>query len=101
MIRRREEAVQRTFNAGATGGATRGATPVQRPVDGGVQLSPIPPGVARPLGGARTPAAGAAIRDLARRVDRLRPDWSRPESFFEERSEIAADLARLAEEMTV
>lgn len=35
------------------------------------------------------------LLDLARRVGNLRPDWQRPEQFFIERSEIAAELRRL------
>jgi hypothetical protein len=38
--------VQRLCNARATGGATVGATPVQRPCNGGATLSPYPYGVA-------------------------------------------------------
>jgi hypothetical protein len=37
-----------------------------------------------------------ALEDLARRVARLRPCWRDPERFFEARSEIAAELRRMA-----
>ncbi|WP_287994679.1 hypothetical protein [Acidiphilium sp.] len=36
------------------------------------------------------------LLDLARRVGNLHPDWQRPERFYEARSEIAAELRRLA-----
>jgi hypothetical protein len=36
------------------------------------------------------------LLDLARRVGNLHPDWQRPERFFEARSELAAELRRLA-----
>ena len=40
-----------------------------------------------------------AITAVARRVARLRPDWQRPERFFEERSDLAEALRRLARTM--
>ena len=43
--------------------------------------------------------AAPRIADLARRVGRLRPDWSNPERYFEDRSEIERDLRRLAKDM--
>jgi len=36
------------------------------------------------------------LRDLAQRADRLRPDHRDPERFFLDRSELAAELRRLA-----
>ena len=36
------------------------------------------------------------LADIARRLGRLRPDWSNPERYFENRSEIERDLRRLA-----
>jgi hypothetical protein len=43
-------------------------------------------------------AAGLAARlvELARRVRRLSPDWTRPERFFERRSDIADELRHAA-----
>lgn len=40
-----------------------------------------------------------AVRDIAREVRRLRPDWRWPERYFENRSEIEDRLRRLAREM--
>ncbi len=40
------------------------------------------------------------LLDLARRVGNLRPDWQRPERFYEARSELAAELRRLASTQT-
>lgn len=39
------------------------------------------------------------LQALARRVDRLRPDWRNPERYFEDRSDIARELHRLAKHM--
>ena len=39
------------------------------------------------------------LRDLARRVGRLQPDWRNPERFFENRSDLEHDLRRLAKEI--
>jgi hypothetical protein len=38
----------------------------------------------------------AALHDIARRLARLAPDWSRPARYFEARDELAGDLRRLA-----
>lgn len=46
--------VQRPFNASATGGCNHGATPVQRPGNGGERHTPYPYGVAPALGGGAT-----------------------------------------------
>ncbi|HQT89048.1 MAG TPA: hypothetical protein PK677_10920 [Acidiphilium sp.] len=40
------------------------------------------------------------LAELAQRIGRLRPDWQNPERFFESRSEIAAELRRLAREQS-
>lgn len=40
--------------------------------------------------------AAHRVEALARRVGRLRPDWSNPERYFEDRSEIERELRRLA-----
>lgn len=39
------------------------------------------------------------LAEIARRLGRLRPDWSNPERYFEDRSEIERDLRRLAKDM--
>ncbi len=39
------------------------------------------------------------VLDLARELGRLSPDWSNPQRYFEERSEIEHKLKRLAREM--
>lgn len=39
------------------------------------------------------------LADLARRIGQLRPDWSNPERYFENRSEIERDLRRLAKHL--
>ena len=39
------------------------------------------------------------IADLARRVGRLRPDWSNPERYFADRQEIERELQRIAREV--
>jgi hypothetical protein len=36
------------------------------------------------------------LLDLAKRVARLRPDWQEPQRFFEERSDLAHALRRIA-----
>lgn len=36
------------------------------------------------------------VREAARQLGRLRPDWSNPERYFEKRSEIERELRRLA-----
>lgn len=43
--------------------------------------------------------AAPRIADLARRVGRLRPDWSNPERYFEDRQQIERELERLAREV--
>lgn len=43
--------------------------------------------------------ASARVLDVARRLGRLRPDWSNPERYFEDRSEIEHELKRLARDM--
>lgn len=40
--------------------------------------------------------AAAQVRDAARRIGRLSPDWRNPERYFENRSEIERELRRLA-----
>jgi hypothetical protein len=45
-----------------------------------------------------TPAE--ALVDLARRVARLSPDRRDPERFFEERSDLVAELRKLAREQS-
>ncbi len=40
----------------------------------------------------------AQLRDLAGRLLRLRPDWQRPERYFEARSDLAAELRHMAAE---
>lgn len=42
------------------------------------------------------PAPAEALRDLARRVERLRPSHRDPFAFFEEKDEIAHALRQLA-----
>lgn len=42
---------------------------------------------------------GDRLRDLARRIGRLRPDWSNPQRYFEERSELEREARRMAEEV--
>ena len=39
------------------------------------------------------------IRDIARDVSRLRPDWRNPEIYFANRSDIEHALRRLAREL--
>ncbi len=39
------------------------------------------------------------VRDLAREIGRLTPDWRDPERYFENRSEIEHKLKRLAREL--
>lgn len=41
-------------------------------------------------------APAQLVRDAARRVGRLSPDWGNPERYFENRSEIEHALRRLA-----
>lgn len=36
------------------------------------------------------------LAEVARALGRLSPDWQRPERFFERRSELAAEIRRLA-----
>jgi hypothetical protein len=43
-----------------------------------------------------TASASPDLYDLAQRVGRLRPSWEHPERFFEDRSELAHELRRLA-----
>lgn len=42
----------------------------------------------------------AILLDLATRVGNLRPDWQQPERFFEARSELAAELRRIAKQQS-
>jgi hypothetical protein len=44
-------------------------------------------------------APAPRLADLARRVGRLRPDWSNPERYFADRQEIERELHRLAREV--
>lgn len=44
-------------------------------------------------------APSHAARQLARDLARLRPDWSNPERYFENRHEIERGLRRLANEL--
>jgi hypothetical protein len=44
----------------------------------------------------RGPAELPGLDELARRVAQLRPCWTRPEAFFEARSDIVHDLRQLA-----
>ena len=39
------------------------------------------------------------IRDVARRLSRLSPDWRDPERYFHNRDEIERELKRLAREL--
>ena len=49
------------------------------------------------VGGAMTLTAEAQqLHDLSRAVRRLRPDWQHPERYFEQRSEIAAQMTAIA-----
>lgn len=41
-------------------------------------------------------ASAQAIRQLARQLGRLSPDWQNPERFFERRDEIERELRQLA-----
>lgn len=41
-------------------------------------------------------APAQTARRIARDIARLRPDWRNPETYFENRSEIEAQLKRLA-----
>lgn len=43
--------------------------------------------------------ASSELRDLAREVGRLRPDWQNPERYFEQRDEVRHRLQRLAREL--
>lgn len=47
---------------------------------------------------ASTPALAERLTELANQVRRLSPDWTRPERFYERRSEIAGELRRVAAE---
>jgi hypothetical protein len=44
----------------------------------------------------QSPDPPPSLDELIRRLQRLRPCWQRPESFFEARSELVHDLRRLA-----
>ena len=44
-------------------------------------------------------APDTKVLNLAREIGRLSPDWSNPQRYFEERSEIEHKLKRLAREM--
>jgi hypothetical protein len=39
------------------------------------------------------------VRDIARQLGRLRPDWHNPERYFEERDELERQLKNLANEL--
>ncbi len=41
-------------------------------------------------------SAAGQVRDIARQVRRLSPDWRQPERYFERRDEIERELKRLA-----
>lgn len=58
-------------------------------------LLPVLPGGLRPgeQGAERAPAALEALAD---RLARLRPDWRDQSRFYDERSELAAELRRIA-----
>lgn len=43
--------------------------------------------------------AATQVREAARRIGRLRPDWRNPERYFENRSEIERELCRLAKRL--
>lgn len=45
------------------------------------------------------PKPSVELRDLAREVGRLRPDWQNPERYFERRDEVRHRLHRLAEKL--
>lgn len=47
----------------------------------------------------RPPNYPAALRDIARDVRRLRPDWRHPDRYFEQRDELENRLRRLAREL--
>ncbi len=44
-------------------------------------------------------AAITRLKELARQVGRLRPDWRNPERYFEERDELQREMQRLANRM--
>lgn len=44
-------------------------------------------------------APASQVREAARQLSRLRPDWSHPERYFENRSEIERQLRRLANQL--
>lgn len=44
-------------------------------------------------------APAPRIRDVARRLSRLSPDWRDPERYFHNRDEIERELKRLAREL--
>ena len=44
-------------------------------------------------------AAALQVREAARRIARLSPDWGNPERYFENRSEIERELRRLARQL--
>ena len=48
---------------------------------------------------ARLPTPAARLADLADRLNRLRPDWRSAERFYEERSELAAELRDVARDL--
>ncbi len=56
------------------------------PLKGGVPVSPV----------SRPPSPAVAVRELARKLGRLSPNWRDPERYFEERDEIERALRRLA-----
>ncbi len=45
------------------------------------------------------PGVPVALRQLARELSRLRPDWRDPERYFENRSELEHALRRLARQL--
>lgn len=44
-------------------------------------------------------APASTVRQLARDIGRLTPDWRNPERYFPNRSEIEAQLKRLAHDL--
>jgi hypothetical protein len=44
-------------------------------------------------------AAIMRLRELAKQLGRLRPDWGNPERYFEERDELRSEMQRLANRM--
>ncbi|BCA60049.1 hypothetical protein [Sphingomonas sp. HMP6] len=44
-------------------------------------------------------SAAPRLAEIARRLGQLRPDWSNPERYFENRSELERDMRRLAKQL--